>query len=62
MKFEAEIKKTSQRKSQSLDNVYQIVLETSNPLIMDLGKLPADTYLEVTIEKKDAKGYTEPTT
>ena len=47
MKFQAEIKKTSQRKSASLDNVYQLVLETNDSSIMDLGKLPPDTLVEV---------------
>lgn len=50
MNFNAEIKRTSQRKSASLDNVYQLVLETDNPLILDLGKLPADTLFKITIE------------
>lgn len=50
MNFQAEIKKTSQRKAASLDNVYQLVLETDNPGIMDLGKLPPDTIIKVTIE------------
>ena len=49
MRFAAEVKKTSQRKAASLDNVYQIVLETDNPDILDLGKLPADTLFEVEI-------------
>lgn len=49
MKFAAEIKRVSQRKAASLDNVYQIVLETDNPDILDLGKLPADTLFEVEI-------------
>ena len=51
MFFIAEIKKTSQRKAASLDNVYQIVLETNNPDILDLGKLPADTTVEVKINE-----------
>ena len=50
MEFNAEIKKTSQRKAASMDNVYQIVLETENPLILDLGKLPADTLLKIVVE------------
>jgi hypothetical protein len=50
MNFNAEIKRTSQRKMASLDNVYQIVLETDNSQILDLGKLPADTLVKVTIE------------
>ena len=50
MEFKAEIKKTSQRKAASLDNVYQLVLETDDPTILDLGKLAADTILKVVIE------------
>lgn len=48
--FVAEIKRTSQRKSSSLDNIYQLVLETSDPRILDFGKLPPDTTIKVTIE------------
>lgn len=46
----AEIKKTSQRKTSSLDNVYQVVLETENPQLLQLGVLPPDTILKVTFE------------
>lgn len=51
MVFKAEIKRTSQRKVASLDNVYQVVLETDDPNILDLGKLPSDTLVEVTINE-----------
>lgn len=50
MEFIAEIKRTSQRKMASLDNVFQIVLETDNPAILDLGKLPSDKTVKVIIE------------
>lgn len=50
MEFIAEIKRTSQRKAASLDNIYQIVLETDNPTLMDLGKLPADTLVKCSLE------------
>lgn len=50
MEFIAEIKRTSQRKMASLDNVFQIVLETENPMILDLGKLPSDKTVKVIIE------------
>lgn len=50
MNFVAEIKRTSQRKAASLDNIYQVVLETDNSEILDLGKLPSDTAVKVTIE------------
>lgn len=53
MKFNAEIKRTSQRKAASLDNVYQIVLETNDPNLMDLGKLSSDTLVSVDIEVSD---------
>lgn len=51
----AELKKTSQRKAVSNDQAYQLVFETDNPQIMDLGKLPSDTLfsLEIGIEKND---------
>lgn len=50
MQFVAEIKRTSQTKKASLDNVYQVVFETDNPLILDLGKLPSDKTVKVTVE------------
>jgi len=49
MEFIAEVKKVSQRKTASLDQIYQIVLETDNPNILDLGKLPADVIVKVTV-------------
>lgn len=49
MEFKAELKKTSQTKK-SLDNVYQVVFETSNPMVMDLGKLKPDTIFKLTVE------------
>lgn len=52
VEFTAEIKQTKQRKTASLDNIYQIVLETENPGLLDLGKLPPDTLIKVTIEVK----------
>jgi len=50
MEFIAEVKKVSQRKTASLDQVYQVVLETDNPQILDLGKLPADVVVKITVE------------
>ncbi len=50
MKFQAELKKTSQKKTISNDQVYQLVLETDNPIVMDLGKLPADILFDVEIK------------
>lgn len=49
LEFVAEIKRTSQRKSSSLDNVYQLVLETDDESILDLGKLPPDITIKVTV-------------
>ena len=49
MDFKAELKRSSQRKTASLDNVYQLVLETNDPRVLDLAKLPSDTMFEVTI-------------
>ena len=53
MEFLAEIIRTSQRKLASTDNQYEIVLRTENPMLMDLGKLPSDKVVKVTIELQD---------
>lgn len=53
MEFIAEIKRTSQRKASSLDNVYEIVLATDNPNILDLGKLPSDHTFKIKVELND---------
>lgn len=47
MQFEAEIIRTSQRKLVSNDNQYEIVFRTTNPQILDLGKLPSETILTI---------------
>jgi len=49
MQVLCEIKKTSQRKAASGDNVYQLVLETEDDQLMDLGKLPAQSLVIVNI-------------
>lgn len=49
MTVTAELVETKQSKK-GLDNVYRIVFITDNPLVMDLGKLPSDTYFQVEIE------------
>jgi hypothetical protein len=49
MQFNAELKKSSQRKSLSNDNTYQLVFETSNPMVLDLGKLPSNTLFSLEI-------------
>lgn len=51
-----EIKKTSQRKSASGDNVYQIVLECEDNQVMELGKLPPDELVLVNIESEKQNG------
>ena len=48
--FEAEIKETKQSKSVSLDNVYSLRLVTDNSIILDLGKLPPDKTVKVTVD------------
>jgi len=55
MEFKAEIKQTRQIKK-ALDNEYQLTLVTDNPMIMDLGKLPSDTVVNVTIELDNQNG------
>jgi hypothetical protein len=50
MEFIAEVKRTSQRKAASLDNVYEITFATDNPNILDLGKLSADTIVKITVD------------
>jgi hypothetical protein len=49
VEFIAEIKRTTQKKMASLDNVFEIVLITDNPNILDLGKLPSDQTVKVII-------------
>jgi hypothetical protein len=49
MKINAELKETKQSKK-GLDNIYRLVFETDNPLIMDLGKLPSDSLFTVDID------------
>jgi len=49
LNFLAEAKLTKQVKANDLSQRYTIVLETNNPNLMDLGKLPYDTMFEVTI-------------
>lgn len=49
--FLAEIKQVNSCKSPSLDIIYKLVLESDDPTVIDLGKLPADTLVRVTLEK-----------
>lgn len=53
MDFKAEIIRASQRKLASGDNQYEIVLRTENPQVLDLGKLPSDTLLNVRADIED---------
>ena len=65
MDFSAEIKQVQARKAASNDIVYKLVLETDNPMILDLGKLPSDTLFDVSVnlhnnsqnEQSEAKPY-----
>lgn len=45
-----EVKRTSQRKSTSLDQVYQAVFETDDPRLMSLSTLPADVTVKLIVE------------
>jgi len=49
--FIAEIKEVKQQKLVSLDNQYSIRLITDNSQILDLGKLPPDQLVKVSIDK-----------
>lgn len=47
--YYAEIKSIKQTKSASLDNVYSTLFVTDNADVMDLGKYPPDTLVEITV-------------
>lgn len=49
MTITAELKETKQSKA-GLDNIYRVVFITDNPMVMDLGKLEADTLFKVDID------------
>lgn len=54
MSFLAEIAETTQRKSATtLDQTYSLKVRTNDYNILDLGKLPAQTLIKVTIEIAD---------
>jgi len=60
MDFIAEIIRTSQRKLASNDNQYEVVFRTNNPMILDLGKLPSESIVKVTVDiesKENDKQY-----
>ena len=49
MDFIAEIKEVKQRKTSSLDNEYSIKMVTDDSSILELGKLPSDSLIKVTV-------------
>lgn len=51
----AEVKSTSQKKASDLSQRYTILLETNNPNLLDLGKLPYEAILEVTFNLSEQK-------
>ena len=51
LKFIAEVKQVSSRKTASLDIVYKVVLETQDPSILSLGTLDADSLVQCDVEK-----------
>jgi len=55
LNFIAEIKEVKQQKLVSLDNQYSIRLITNDSRILDLGKLPPDTLVEVKIKTYDKR-------
>jgi hypothetical protein len=51
--FPAEIKQVSSKKTASLDIIYRVVLETSDPSVMALGIIDADMLVDVSVEPQD---------
>lgn len=51
----AEIKTTKQHKASDLTQRYTMTLETNNPNLLDLGKLPYESIVEVTFNLSDNK-------
>lgn len=49
LKFTAEVKQVSSKKTASLDLIYRVVLETEDPSILSLGTLPADQLVNVEV-------------
>lgn len=52
MKLVCEVKEVKSKK-QSLDMIYTLKLETSDPIILELGAYPADQLFEVEVELSD---------
>lgn len=50
MDFQAVRKKVTGKMVSSGDMVYEIVLVTENPMLMDLGKLPSSSLFQVNID------------
>ena len=50
--FPAEIKKTTSRKTASGDMVYQVVLESWDPTLMNLAVIAPDVLVDVTVEQQ----------
>lgn len=48
-KFLSEIIEVKSKKTASLDVTYRVVLQTNDPWVLELGKLPADTMVSVEI-------------
>lgn len=48
--FPAEVKEVKSKKLASLDISYRVVFETSDPTVLNLGALDADSLLNVTAE------------
>ena len=53
VKFDAEVKEVKSKKLASLDISYRVILETSDPTVLNLGALAADQLLDVTVETPD---------
>lgn len=47
--YTCEIKKVQSKKTQSLDLEYEAILRTSDPGLLELGLIPADTLVKITV-------------
>lgn len=55
LKFTAEVKEVNAKKTASLDVLYRITLQTSEPTVLALGALEGDSLLNVTMEVGDGQ-------
>lgn len=55
MEFTAIIRKVSAKHTVVNDKVVELVLQTENPMVLDLGKIPAETLYRITVEIDEAK-------